>query len=371
MKRILLVTIFDNPNFGTYLQALATGITMQRYGYKVDVLRYERPGRIYKRPIEYRFHFINYLKNLKNELGRSKSYLQLKGCRKFIKKYLGITKLYYTYEEIFQHPPKADIYLVGSDQVWNTTHNNGFDHTFYLDFVQNGGKKVSYASSLGMSCIPEEYKPEFRRTLSEFHSLSVREESAVSLLNELGLCAEKVLDPTFLLSKEEWSKYAVPYFNSKPYVLVYSVESEGQDLVISQTARKIADKLNGDVIEVNYVGSSKQIPNCDKHFYYATPEQFLSLILGASYAVVSSFHGTAFSLNFNVPFITISPERFSSRLDDLLKHTHTEDRKISFFDDTRIEVLYHASIDFEYVNDTIKRDKIKSIEYIENKIIKE
>lgn len=369
MKRILLVTIFDNPNFGTYLQALATGITMQKYGYKVDVLRYERPGRIYKRPIEYKFHFVNHLKNLKNELCRSKSYLQLKGCRKFIKKYLGITKLYYTYEEILQHPPKADIFLVGSDQVWNTIHNNGFDHTFYLDFVKNGGKKVSYASSIGMSYIPEEYKSDFQSSLSDFYSLSVREKSAVSLLSELGLCVEKVLDPTFLLTKDEWSKFATSYSHIRPYVLVYSVESEKQDLIISQTARKIADMLKGDVIEVNYIGPSKQIPNCDKHLYYATPDQFLSLMLGASYTVVSSFHGTAFSMNFNIPFITVSPERFSSRLDDLLIHTHTENRRISKYNESEIESMFIDSIDFDVVNKIIAKERNDSIVYIEKKIV--
>lgn len=366
--KIVLVTIFDNVNFGTYLQALATSVKLQQLGADVKILWYERPWNRLKTPFDQYIPLIRRFGLAYARLRGLKGYLQKHECREFVKKYVPITKLYYTYEELLKNPPKADVYLTGSDQVWNTFHNKGIQPVYYLDFVHNV-KKVAYAASIGQNEIEDQYKTRTKELLSEYKAISVRESSAINLLNDIDIKAETVLDPTLLLDRNEWENLVSPYKNDKPYVLVYSVEFGGRDEIISKTARLVANSINGEVIEVNYVGSRKCIPNCDKRFSYATPDIFLSLMLGASFCVVSSFHGTAFSLNLNIPFITVTPEAFSSRIDNILRATGTEERKISEFDDENVIDLINSPIDFDKVNAFLSYERVKSEIFIKGKIL--
>ena len=368
-KKISLVTIFDTINFGTYLQAFATAIKINELGGDVEILWYERKHTWYRVPFQNKFHFLRYATLFYAFFKQNRSFFQKKNCRKFVAKFVKVSKLYHTYEDLCKKPPICDVFVTGSDQVWNTIHNSGIEKTYYLEFVPDSIKKVAFSASIGMNNWDTKYLLETKRLLSRYDSISVRETRAKELLNELGLDSEKVVDPTFLLSREEWSKYARPFHHIKPYVLVYSVEGGICDEIISKTARHIANYLNGDVIEVNYVGDVKQVPDCDKRFYYATPEIFLSLMLGASYTVVSSFHGTAFSINLNVPFISVAPERFSSRIDSLLMQTGFMSRKICEYNFDFVEGILSKQIDFSKSNDILRNEVLISIDYIKNNII--
>ena len=156
MKKISLITIFDVANFGTFLQALATAVTIQSFGAKVEILHYERPFKnttLLKRNIIVRgmYYLYFWLRGLDG-------CLFLHRCRKFVAKYTQITRAYFSLEELRHNPPKADVYLTGSDQVWNTSHNQGLDEVFYLSFAPKDAKKVSYAANIGQNDIPDEYK---------------------------------------------------------------------------------------------------------------------------------------------------------------------------------------------------------------------
>ena len=263
----------------------------------------------------------------------------------------------------------CDVFVTGSDQEWNTLHNSGIEKAYYLEFVPESVKKVAFSASIGMSNWDSEYIEESKRLLDRYNVISVRENQAVNLLKQIGIESQKVVDPTFLLSREEWKKYVKPFNNEKPYVLVYSVEGGECDLIVSRTARQVANALGAEVIEVNYVGICKQIPDCDKRFYYATPQIFLSLMLGASYTVVSSFHGTAFSINLNIPFISVAPERFSSRIDSLLMQTGFMSRKITEYSVEIVNGVLSKPIDFSNSNHIIREEVLKSIEFIKSNII--
>lgn len=367
--KVLLVTIFDTINFGTYLQAFATGVKLQQLGAQVEILWYERPWHRFKTPLNRFFSCLKIFDLIYAKLRKNKGYLQKCECREFVEKYVPITKLYSSYEDLKKNPPKADVYLTGSDQVWNTFHNKGIEPVYYLDFVHDKFPKVAFSASIGMNDWDERYKEESLRLLRRYSFISVRESQAVELLKSENINSSKVVDPTFLLSREEWSKYAKPFVNNKPYVLVYSVEWGECDEVISKTARQVANSMGGDVIEVNYTGAFKQIPDCDKRFYYATPDQFLSLMLGASFCVVSSFHGTAFSINLRIPFISVAPERFSSRIDSLLTQTGTYNRKVNEYDPKIIESLINENINFSFVEKVMSEEIQKSVQFIEKKIL--
>lgn len=368
-KKILLITIFDTINFGTYLQALATAIKINELGGDVDILWYEREHNRSRVPMEDTFKCLRYLRPLYYKIRQNKTYIQKSECRSFVRRHVNITKLFYSFTELKHNPPKADVYLTGSDQVWNTYHNKGIEPVYYLDFIPDEEKRVAFSASIGMDEIAPAYLEETKRLLSKYQAISVRESHAVSLLAQIGIQAQKVVDPTILLNRQEWGKCATPYKNDRPYVLVYSVEWGKIDETISKTARLAANILGGEVIEVNYVGKEKQIPDCDKRFCYATAETFLSLMLGASFVVISSFHGTAFSLNLQIPFITVAPERFSSRIDSLLTQTGTMGRKISIFDKNEVGKIINSPIDFNYVRTVINAERETSLSFIRTNVL--
>ena len=257
--------------------------------------------------------------------------------------------------------------MTGSDQVWNTTHNHGVDKAFYLEYAPAKATRCAYAASIGMSSIPVEYVDETKELLSKYSRISVRERSNIDLLASIGIVSEQVLDPTLLFNREEWSKYARPVDFDEPYLLVYSVESQKRDAIVGEIAQKVAKAKGLKIYEVNYFGENKVIPGCDRHFFYATPDLFLSLVLNASYIVVSSFHGTAFSINFNKEFLSVAPDRFSSRLDGILNMTGLESRKVSSVDDVS-ENLLDNSIDFTLANSRLKVEREKSIKFLKQQL---
>lgn len=368
-KRVALVTIFDTINFGTYLQAFATAIKMQELGADVEIVRYERVHNRYRFPFEDKCHCLKVLTWIYAILRNNKSYFQRYECRRFVSSYIKVSKLYYKYEDLRNTPLLADIYVTGSDQVWNTIHNSGIEKAYYLEFVPDKIKKIAFSASIGMDEWDSKYIKESRKLLQRYDAISVRENRAVELLAEIGIGAQKVVDPTFLLSRKEWCKYAKPYKTSIPYVLVYSVEDGDCDQIVSKIANHVANKIEAEVIEVNYVGETKQIPGCDKRFNYATPETFLSLMLGASYTVVSSFHGTAFSINLEIPFITVAPERFSSRIDSLLLETGLMSRKVTEYNYDIIQERILEQIDFSYSQKVLSKEIKKTVEFINKHII--
>lgn len=368
MKKISLITIFDNPNFGTYLQALALGVVLERFNTKVEIVHYERPVWHTFSNFRKKTKYLEPLRILKAYIGGRKGIIQQYECRKFVGKYLKITPPYYSYEELKKNPPKADIYITGSDQVWNTIHNHGIDKSFYLGYAPNDKPKYAYAASIGMDYIPDEFKEQTKELLSQYETISVRETSNKKLLSEIGISSSIVLDPTLLLTAEEWIKYSEKRLSNEDYLLVYSVESIEQDRIISEIAKKIAKEKKLKIYEVNYFGNNKTIAGCDRHFYYATPQIFLSLVANASFVVGSSFHITAFAINFQKPFLSVTPERFSSRIDSLLKLTDLERRKISTSNELE-DTLINETIDFSKAQKHLATERMKSLEFI-NGIVK-
>lgn len=369
-KKISITTIFDNPNFGTYLQAFALSHVLKNKGLRVEVLFYLRPSWHNIPLIRRHTKFLEFFRTLAAYLKKDLASIQRIECRKFVKKNAQITKPYYSFEDIQKNPPKADLYVVGSDQVWNSIHNRGLDRTFFLDFVPSGYKKIAYAASIGMDSIPGQYKKEYKKLLTKFEAISVREKSNIDLLKDLNLSCEEVLDPTLLLTPKEWNEYISKSNEIEPYLLVYSVETKEINNYIGEIAKYIAKKLNLRIIEVSYAGKEDAIPNCDSHYFYSTPQEFLQLVYNANFILGSSYHLAAFSINFNKDFISISPDRFSSRINNLLEKTNLLKRKIDLNNDyTTIDELISNKIDYSYANIILNQERIKSIKYITDHIL--
>ena len=357
--KVAIITILDNTNFGTYLQALATGMAIRSLGYEAEIVRYIRPFMTRK---GYPIHILRE-RGVLSWLKHRKDIHEMEALRNmdynFLNLFLPITKEYTCFEELSAEPPCADIYLTGSDQVWNSIYNKGIDKSFYLGFVPISAKKVAYAASIGMDDFPHDEIEQVKDLLSSYSSITVREKSAQNILYKIGIDSTVVLDPTLLLTSKQWKEIA----NKKPmscdgkYLLIYSVERKTQNQLIEKYATKIAKDKGLNIWQVSYSGIRGKMSCADKYFGQATPDVFLNLMMNASFVIVSSFHGTAFAINFNKPFLTIAADRFNSRVLNLLELTCLQNRLI--IDDKFIssELL---DIDYTAVNLILEKEKSRS-----------
>lgn len=361
--KVSIITILDNTNFGTYLQALATGKIIESLGYEAEIVRYTRPSMTGWGQLKYLFLDRGILSVIRNAWKIPRTLKLRDRDFAFLSKFQFVTNEYVGFESLQKNPPMADVYLVGSDQVWNSFYNKGIDKSFYLDFAPMGKKRVSYASSIGMDSIPDKEESESVALLKKFSGLTVREQAGKELLAQYGIQAEVVLDPTLLLDAKEWSSIAnkYPMHLSEKYLLVYSVELKKQNLLIDYYARMIATQRNLKIYQVSYSGTEKKLSCADKFYGQATPDVFLNLMKNASFVVVSSFHGTAFSVNFGKEFLTISANRFNSRVVNLLNITNLNGRLVS---DRDFDVSNLREIDYSVVDARIcnaRRDSIEAM----------
>lgn len=352
MRKVSIITIIDNNNFGTFLQAFALCKKIEQLGAKPELVDYCRPHMSWKYSFKTIFKTIhNPLRILSRLLSLWKSNKIHKKDRRFIYQYLSSHSCN-SIEDI-KRAVSADVYMTGSDQVWNSIHNRGLDKAFYLDYAPQGAPRVAYAASIGMPQFQEYEKEETKALLEKYNMITLREQSSIDLLSDLGLDKSKlyaVLDPTLLLDKEEWKRQiTLPRLHKEKYLLVYSVETKEQNNVIESVAEKIAKERNLKIVGVYYGGAYGRMKCCDYNHHYATPDVFLSLMYYADYVVVSSFHGTAFSVNFNKEFITVMPDRFNSRVLNLLTKIDATDR-----------IVADANADL---------DAIKPLEYSKNNAI--
>jgi len=194
----------------------------------------------------------------------------------------------------------------------------------------------------------------------------VRESTSMKMLESIGITTDKisfVLDPTLLLCKKEWEKVSSPRIFNFDYLLVYSVEYKRTNMVMN-VARKIAAIKKLPIVCVTR--TAKALPGCDYGVTYADANQFLSCFIHASFTVVSSFHGTAFSINLEKDFVTVQPSRFNSRVDSLLRLCNLEGRKCSTMTEDINEYL--KPIDYSLISKTIETERMKSVDFLRRNI---
>ena len=195
-----------------------------------------------------------------------------------------------------------DVFITGSDQVWNPIW---YFPPYFLDFVPAGVPKLSYAASIGQTTLSPEIKALYREHLKSFIAVSVREQDAVALLADSSpVPPQWVLDPTMLLSREQWSQVSTPPEIGKPYVFCYFL---GNDPVCRQLAADFAKNKGLTLVTIpNATGlqNSNDVGFGDLRLPDPSPEAFLGLIEKADYIFTDSFHATAFSLIFRRQFYT-------------------------------------------------------------------
>ena len=360
--KIIIITIHRIFNYGSVLQTYATQLLFQRRGHEVEVIDYISEERTIKKQL------YNIPKNIKDDFFHKHSYLFFKRFSIYLKKRtfwrfvennIHLTKKQYiSYQDLLNNPPQGDLYITGSDQVWNSKYNNGIDRGYYLDFTDSDNK-VSFVSSFGMTEIPREEEEETKRLLLKYKLLSVREDSAQKILKQFGLKSSLLLDPTLQITKEEWMSLASKRLVKKKYVLLMLLYNEDNNATLY--ARKIADQLGVELVKLSW--EMKKPLHVDVLMTHRSPEDFLSLFNYAEFIVTNSFHGLAFSINLNKQFIVVERNEFNSRIESLLKLTGLEERLVGKEKFHMDKVL--SNIDYQPVNAKLDFERKKAEEYID------
>lgn len=362
MMKIKTITCQKVNNHGANLQAYALMHYLEKLGHDVEIIDYFPEYFKHFRPLycgtsKYAANPVTRFAYICAKFpGRLKSYLEYKKSDRkknfeaFRDKYYRLTDTYESFEELKANPPKADLYIAGSDQIWNTMMNNGKDPAYYLQFAPKNATTATYAASFSVSEIPDELKEQTKKYIKSIDYVSVREKSALKILDDLGvLNGQAVLDPVFLLEKKQWSKIESNIKLDDEYVLVYDFEGSDE---VKNFAVKYAQKYNLKIY------SLYKNEYCDKSFENFGPDVFLSLIKNAEFIVSNSFHATAFSLIYEKEFAVIKrQEGINSRMVDLLSYVGVDDRIVDSYQEFN-------AIDFNLVKEKLEIEVEKSKDYL-------
>ncbi|MCY6484513.1 polysaccharide pyruvyl transferase family protein [Clostridium aestuarii] len=284
---------------------------------------------------------------------------RIKKFQKFSDDYFSTSSIYTSEKKLNQNPPQCDKFICGSDQIWNPSITLGASAPYYLNFVQDKNKKISYAASFGVSEINKKYHSDIVKYLEQFKAISVREKEGVGLVNKIsGIDAECLIDPTFLLTKEQWIQMSEKPKNKEPYILVYMMQKNDR---VYEYARKIKELLNIKIIDISRYGFKKDF--VDEVCIDIGPKEFVGLFNNASYICTNSFHGLAFSLILEKKFFIVPSTRFNSRIGNLLDLFNLE-----LIEDINKDVVEKESYDKEKVRKIIDKEREKSIAFLKQNL---
>lgn len=351
MKRIGIITYNWADNYGAVLQAFALKKTLADLGGESKVINYYPNN---KEPFNIR-------QKAKDILFRSWNKAVREMFEVFRKDFLSLSA------EVRRGDLPSlnegfDSFVAGSDQVWNFECNgNGWDTSYMLDFVDKAEKKFSYAASFGKETLSEKEKEKAAPLLKDFNGISVREKSALAIIKEItGKDALLHLDPTLLLSKEDWASLAqkIPQEN---YILLYLMNANEKIINYAKSLSRITglDIVYISTHPLTKYGLKPKAPHV---------REWLSYFLKAKYVVTNSFHGLAFSINFNKNFfvdLLPSAMNVNARLESLLELTSLRGRLID-----NIGLNYGDKIPWDAINAVIEREREISKNYLREIIAK-
>ena len=371
MKKVCLVTWSDSVNYGTCIQCVALSKTLEKIGFEPYVLsnlRFyshneirELMSRVLRRLIEkIRAYYIEGEKRkyYKDRQKKNRLFVEENTNTYFVKN----NKAFYDMNNVM------DYFVVGSDQLWNPYH---LSLTMFLPFVYDSNKKISYATSVGVSRIPRRKRYLYEKYLNDFKFISVREKTAQLLLNNL-LDREitRVVDPVFLLDKEEWMKLAALSSNvekSGDY-FCYFIEKNKDYSAIKELACVEGKKIKTCFSEYY---SEDYSEDDDSLMLETGVEDFIGLIRCSDIIFTDSFHAICLSIIFEKQFVAF--RRFekddkksqNSRVEDLLKMFGLQDR---MYNGGNIEHITSSNIKYEIVNNILGKEKEKAISYLKERL---
>lgn len=390
MSKIGFITI-QQANFGSVLQTFATSFILKKMGHHPVLIDYQYPTdyhrknamggeakryvaplleRIWKNIFKYSYRLFHGMPISQSSYHR---WVGLKAHEKFLQFQSQIEKTEVSYDKdsIIENPPEFDIYMTGSDQTWNPRYYAN-DYSFLLNFAPDNKPKIAYAASYGTSEFYPQYAIDYGNYLKRYDAISTRESTGVKITKELaGMKAVHCCDPTLLLTKEDWMKFATKDNPIKEkYVLVY-IQAYAinpypyADKLIKRVKKLIGAKkvvvLNSEIYEI----AKGFIPMIG-----AGPRDFLRLFADASFVICCSFHSVAFSINFRKPFYAIAgnfPTK-DNRQSDIIETLGLQSRIITIGDKLPVS-CEELKLDYAPYEDRIEEFRKQSFEYLKNVLV--
>lgn len=369
--KIGIITIHVSPNYGATLQAFALYKYLDQQGYDCELIdlhrsefsdyipskrfercrprkvtRYEKFKNVIKKLIGYKTRIIN-TKNKYSKEAEPKFHA--------FNSEIKLSKAYRSIDQLYDNPPKYDVYITGSDQVWNPSQYFCIE-PYFLTFAPSSARRISYAASIGLADIRENEKTLFVKWLSGYDAISVRERQAQKLLKSItDKEVTQVSDPTFLLDRDYWKSIA-NYPAEKDYILIFTL---GYDARMVEYGKRLCQESGKKLLVLAQIQDTENvvgyIPITD-----AGPKDWLGYIANASMVLTDSFHCTVFSIIMEAGnFFTIIEDGRGSRIVDLLDIFSLKDHLLNpSLESSYVELQEHL-LDRKSIND--KFDKEQSL----------
>ncbi len=357
MKIGIVTHYYKSLNYGGNLQACALCKVLSNLGFDAEQIAIKRKdNKKFFRTIKYKI----LTKNVFRELMIAPNLSQRNKAILYFNQNLIPHSKTYLEKDLEKIIDKYDAFIVGSDQVW---HPFACFDGYLLKFVPSNKIKISYAASFGTINLTEKYKETLKNALKDFDAISVREKDAVKILQELGYDnVVQALDPTLLLTKEEWLDLLVPYNEFGEYIFTYFL---GDNKTQKELVKNYAKEKGLSIINLPHLNGKFRKSDLnfgDFDLYKVSPNELLSLICKAKIVFTDSFHVTLFSILFNKKFIVFQRDgllNMSSRIFSLLEIfgmleyfcNKDEDLKISYIEKMIEKEIKQNDIEFKKLKD--------------------
>jgi hypothetical protein len=363
IMRAGIITFHCPINYGAILQAKALPLVLEDMGIRSEIINYRLPHdilshtNIYEQSTNYKV----VIKNIIKYAHRKDIMVKLQRFEKFYNEYLPVSKKIYRSIDELKNLKEYDFLICGSDQIWKPMNDDYLDEAFFLGFTSNA-KKISYAPSFGIDTFPQKLENQLKILLSDFHAISVRERSGMNILRRIvSKSIKQVLDPTLLINKARWHSLSnMKYVNGiNDYIVVYALE---RNKILNDSVKRLKQMIQLDIYEISLDGLVR-VRNCDHVLYDVGPSEFISLIENAKLVLTNSFHGTAFSIIFEKPFISVAHTKSNSRILELLESLNISNRQIS---SSRLIQKDLLEMRYENVLEKLEMLKNNSIMFLKN-----
>ena len=352
MKRVNIITIHNEPNYGAILQSYALYRTVKRLGYEPYLINLS---------MQFRSRSYNTINRILVDLhNKIKGYdycynIAERFCNKYEPNMIGE---FHCIEELCQYDwNERDLYLVGSDQVWNPGITNRLSSAYTLSFLPKRCKqKYSYASSFGNIKSAEERAVtlDLENTIKTFKHIGVREKFGVEFLSKYGIEATEVIDPTLLI--DDYSNLSGDVVRKSGNLLFLSLGyAPIMDRFVEEMSRKTSLPIEK---RYGYLQPSRKVNK-----QWLTVEQWLNRIASAEVVVTDSFHATVFSILLERPFyVFVSESSKAFRITNLLEKLGLSERIVSNINQVNI----NDTIDYDIVKDKLSKYREASLAYLKS-----
>jgi hypothetical protein len=364
--KIAIVTQPLLGNYGGILQNYALQYVLKRMNHSVVTIDYTLTNSLWR----YFRHTLKYMvrkawgKLQQDETAPARYRLRTKKMERFVQNHITLTPRVSRYSADILVAEQVDVIVVGSDQVWRPRYNRYLEDMF-LRFAEGMDlKRVAYAASFGVGRweFSSSQTRTCRRLAALFNAISVREESGVTLCMEnLGVEATAVLDPTLLLHAEDYAKLCADVPKEKePFLAAYFLHSHHKKAVSAkyEFVKELA-KQKGLALRIFEADNVQSAPI----------EEWLSVFRDASMIVTESFHGTVFSIINHREFLTLeNKSRGTARLKTLLGALGLEDRLVS--EPSSLSMSSLPPIAYDEVELRLDNLRLKSMTFLQDALTK-